>query len=123
MTDSQLLQQVLCGQARLTDETYEPLMQRVTDRIVRHFACGWIPPKTWNDPILWMRRSHNKVSDGLADLTMDMRKSWAKSFDCTLSVQNSNVVVQTDGGLRPGRGAAASYFGWSLGPLRRRNCI
>ena len=62
----------------------------------------------WKDPVLWMARCHNKVADGLADHTMDLRRSWRKSFTATLEVDNANIIVQTDGGLREGDCAAAS---------------
>ena len=56
-----------------------------------------------------MDRSHNKVADGLADLTMDTRRSWERDFATTLHLDRCNIVVQTDGGLRDGDCAAAAY--------------
>ena len=56
----------------------------------------------------WMPRKHNKVADGLADLTMDRRSSWSRVFQTSLQIQCSNIVVQTDGGRRPQEDIAAS---------------
>ena len=55
-----------------------------------------------------MPRKHNKVADGLADLTMDRRSSWSRVFQTSLQIQCSNIVVQTDGGRRPQEDIAAS---------------
>ena len=45
--------------------------------------------------------SFKKVADGLADHTMDIRRSWERVFEVSLALQTSNLVIQTDGGLRP----------------------
>ena len=41
ITDSQALQNVVCGHASLPDERYEELIASVIDRLVNHFACKW----------------------------------------------------------------------------------
>ena len=58
------------------------------------------PPQRWDDPVMYMPRCHNKVADGLADLTMDRQCSWHHRFDTMLNLHEANIVVQTDGGLR-----------------------
>ena len=73
-------------------------------------AGGWVPPKMWHDPVLWMDRSQNKVADALADFTMDVRKTWQREYDTTLCLQTANVVVQTDGGVRSDNCAAAAFI-------------
>ena len=50
------------------------------------------------------------MADGLADLTMDNRYSWHKSFEVAASVGHGHLVVQTDGGLREGQCAAAAWI-------------
>ena len=110
VVDSQALQQVVCGQARLQDAYYEPLVARIVDRLVDHYCCKWTPPRVWGEPVRWMDRSHNKVADGLADLTMDNGYSWHKEFAFTTDISGSNLVIQTDGGLREGQCAAAAWI-------------
>ena len=80
ITDSQLLQQFVCGHARLTGGHCDAMFERITGRMLDHFLRKWGTPTMWGDPVVWMARRHNKVADGLADLTMDSRKSWEKSF-------------------------------------------
>ena len=53
--------------------------------------------------------SYNKVADGLADLTMDRRGSWTKTFE-PKGIDGSNLIIQTDGGLRGNDCSAASYI-------------
>jgi hypothetical protein len=66
-------------------------------------------------PVSWAGRKQlvedpYKVADGLADHTMDLRRSWKKSFTTKLRIGGANLVVQTDGGLREGDCAAASFI-------------
>ena len=60
--------------------------------------------------MVWMPRCHNKVADGLADFTMDRRTSWQQTYTTTLTPAQSNIIVQTDGGLREDDCAAASWI-------------
>ena len=55
-----------------------------------------------------MDRSHNKVADGLADLTMDHQLSWEKHYNVGKDPRECNIIVQTDGGRRTPSCAAAS---------------
>jgi len=57
-----------------------------------------------------MSRVHNKVADGLADLTMDRRCSWDRRFHTTMPLRNANLVIQTDGGRREEDCAAAAWI-------------
>ena len=109
-TDSKTLQEVVCGHAKLRDEGYEPLLTRVLCRIVDQMGRGWLPPYINQDPVQWWRRSYNKVADGLANITMDTRRTWTKVYAHTMSIQEANVVIQTDGGLRDGDCAAAAWI-------------
>ena len=110
VVDSQSLQNIVCGHARLQDSYYEPIITRIVDRLFDHLCCRWIPPKLWADLVKWMDRSHNKVADGLADLTMDVGRSWHKEFEFSREISRCNLVIQTDGGLREGNCAAAAYI-------------
>ena len=110
VTDSKSLQEVLCGTSVCLDSHYEPLLTRVLDRFIDHLRCKWIPPHKWADPVAWMPRCHNKVADGLADYTMDRRSSWNLQYETTLPLKQSNIIVQTDGGLREEGCAAASWI-------------
>ena len=84
-------------------------MSRVLDRIISRMGKGWRPPQLHEDPVQWWRRSHNRVADGLTDLTMDKRKTWETRYETTaLTLNGSNVVIQTDGGLWEGDCAAAA---------------
>ena len=110
VTDSQSLQRIVCGHARLIESQHQAIISRVATRIAHHFACSWTPPEVWDDPVCWMARCHNKTADGLADLTMDLRRSWTKSYPHTMDAKASNLIVQTDGGLRDGDCAAAAWI-------------
>ena len=57
------------------------------------------------------------MADGLADLTMDRRQSWSKKYITKLDPQHSNLVIQTDGGLREGDCAAAAWIAGLWGRL------
>jgi len=110
ITDSQSLQQVVCGQSALLDARYRPLVERILSNILDHIANRWGPPQMWHEPVKFLPRSYNKVADGLADLTMDIRKSWERRFATTMKVCAANIVVQTDGGLREGDCASAAWI-------------
>ena len=101
VTDSQTLQKVVCGHACLTEQVYVPIVTRILDNIAEHLASGWPPPSFWHDPVVWLDRSHNKVADGLADLTMDEGHSWERRFATTLEVDKANIIIQTDGEVVP----------------------
>ena len=73
VTDSQLLQGLVCGHCKILDDQYRPLLTRVVERIADLLANVWVLPQMWDDPVRWMPREYNKVADGLADLTMDRR--------------------------------------------------
>ena len=64
----------------------------------------------YDDPVQWFPRKFNKVADGLADHTMDQRSSMDVYFKITLQIERANIVVQTDGGLRPSDCAAAAWI-------------
>ena len=116
VTDSKLLQEVVCGQASMQGSKYTPILSRILDRIAGHLACQWTPPYLWDEPVRWLPRSYNKVADGLADLTMDRRETWTRRF-ASGGISGSNLIVQTDGGLREGDCAAASFIigCWRMG--------
>jgi len=115
VVDSQSLQGVVCGQARLKDTNYEPIVARILERFIELYSCKWTPPGIWGDPVKWLDRSHNKVADGLADL--DKASSWHKVFRSDVDVSERNLIVQSDGGLREGQCAAAAYIigAWNAG--------
>ena len=46
----------------------------------------------------------------MADLTMDKRTSWSRRYRTTLPVESSNIIVQSDGGLREDDCAAAAWI-------------
>ena len=50
------------------------------------------------------------MADGLADLTMDLCRTWEKSFAPSLEIASSNLIVQTDGGCRAQDCAAAAWI-------------
>ena len=83
-------------------------ISRVVDRFVDHMRCKFSTPDRWWDPVAWMPHEHNKVADGLADLTMDRQQPWEKIFPTTLNARQAHVLIQTDGGLRTENCAAAS---------------
>ena len=115
-TDNRALHQIVCGHRRIRDEAIVPLVTRVLGRIVEHMGAGWSPPGVIQDPVQWWKRDYNKVADGLADLTMDQRRTWTKRFDTNMPMRGSNIIVQTDGGRRDGDCAAAA---WTIGLWRQ----
>eukprot|EP00973_Karenia_brevis_P006886 933296-Karenia_brevis.AAC.1 len=78
--------------------------------MVDHLTLGWAPACLWQDPIKWMRRDFNKVADGLADHTMDLRRTWEKRYSYGMSISQANIIVQTDGGVRENDGGAAAWI-------------
>ena len=106
--DSELLVDAVCGRAVLEEELYEPVLERIVCAIAGFFENGWRPPTDWEDPVVWMRRSHNKVADGLADWTMDHATTWEREYPTTIDITHANVIIQTDGGRRSSMCAAAS---------------
>jgi len=110
VTDSQILQRVVCGHCSMDDDQYRPLLSRIVDRIALMLASGWIPPQVWDDPVRWMPREYNKVADGLADFTMDRQTSWSREFSTSRAASDCNIIVQTDGGVRGGDCAASAFI-------------
>ena len=84
VTDSQILQGVVCGHSSLNNIVYEQLISRIDHRLFVFFKHQWTPPQLLHDLVQWLSRKHNKVADRLADLTMDRRQTWTKTFNTEL---------------------------------------
>ena len=76
--------------------------------LLKLYRGGRRPPQVTDDPVAWMARCHNKVADGLADLTMDKALSWERLYETTAEPSQANWIIQTDGGRRSDHCAAAS---------------
>ena len=87
----------------------------MANRLFVLYGKGWRPPQLAEDPVQWMPRKHNKVADGLADLTMDRMCSWSKRYPTKLGPNYANIVIQSDGGRRSETCAAASVIIWIFG--------
>jgi len=103
---------------RLQEDGDAPILDRIVRGLVQFYDAGWRPPRSYDDPVVWMNRSHNKVADGLADLTMDRGRSWAKLFETSIDPREANWVIHTDGDRRSNSCAAASSI---VGFLSCRN--
>ena len=109
VVDSKSLQEVVCGHSCLSTSKYELIISRILNRIADHLVSGWAPACYWRDPVRWMSREYNQVADGLANHTMDLRCTWEKRYDCSWNINESNVIIQTVGGLRSNDMAAAAW--------------
>eukprot|EP00930_Biecheleria_cincta_P021706 TRINITY_DN16000_c0_g1_i2.p1 TRINITY_DN16000_c0_g1~~TRINITY_DN16000_c0_g1_i2.p1 ORF type:complete len:403 (-),score=38.54 TRINITY_DN16000_c0_g1_i2:13-1221(-) len=110
ISDSKVLVDVLNGRAALHDEEDIPILERIVTRLHSLVALGWNPPSLLDDPVVWMPRAHNKIADGLADLTMDRKESWERNFHRSVPTSCCTIVVQTNGGRRSEKCAAASMI-------------
>ena len=108
VADAKILVDVICGRAALKSEEDTPLLDRIVNGFCDLFNLGWSAPSVLDDPVVWMPRHENKVADGLADLTMDRGTSWKREFLPRFGLEQSNIVIQTDGGRRSEKCAAAS---------------
>ena len=72
-------------------------------------------PWAFDDSVQWWPREHNKVADGLAVLTMNIRRSWVRRFRTSMPVESANVLVQTDVGFRVGCCAASAWISGQWG--------
>ena len=105
--DSKLLVDVICGRAKLQHENVNPILERIVKSLYSILSLGW--RRLHQDPVVWMPRAHNKVADGIADLTMARAESRSRRYSVTDEVEHCNVVIQTDGGRGSDHCAAASY--------------
>ena len=111
LCDSKMLAEVVCGHAALHDVgSDKPVFDRMANGLFALCGKGWRPPQLAEDPVQWMPRKHNKVADGLADLTMDRMNSWSKRYPTKLDPKCANIVIQSDGGRRSETCAAASVI-------------
>ena len=56
-------------------------------------------------------REHNEISDELAKYTMNIRKSWTRTWEENWpNISHSNLICNSDGGCRPGEKNSASAF-------------
>ena len=108
ITDSKSLHETVCGKSALKKETDVHIFERIANHIVALYGFGWRPPRLSDDPVVWMARSHDKVADGLADLTMDQGRSWKREYVISQDPLKANWVIQTDGGRRSENCAAAA---------------
>ena len=109
ISDSKILADVIGGRAALQHDSDIPILETIVNRSYGILCLGWRPSHLHQDPVAWMPRAHNKVADGLADLTMDRAVSWSRRYPLKSNTINGNIVIQTDGGRRSDHCAAASF--------------
>ena len=73
------------------------------------YDLEWQPPHILGDPVIWMRRVHNKVADGLADFAMDKQVSWEKRYVITKPPHKSNLCIYSNGGRRSSTCASSAF--------------
>lgn len=110
IVDCQPLQRITCGHTPLLNDSYAPLFTRVLDNLKGIFQEGFVPPRTVDDPVLWVDRGRNKLADYLCNVTMDRKRSWRKERSIDMPPE-FNVVAVSDGGARP----HCSACGWAVG--------
>ena len=106
------VQSVSCGHSLLTAPELKDTFRRICDNLGAICSCGWQPPRPTGDPVQWQRRIHNLVADGLVNYTMDVERTWFRTFDWPFhgeSLESCNVRVHSDGGTRRHRCSASAW--------------
>ena len=111
ITDSQIVQKVICGHAGLTNEKYRALFQRLMKKLVDFIDCGMLPPNDISDPVQWRRREYNKRADWLCNKALDTRSSFCYREESIEDYRVEGVHWESfsDGACR---GDGFSAFSW-----------
>ena len=123
--DSQVVQQVVCGHAALTNEKYRLVFRRITSKFVKFIDGGLLPPSEIADPVQWRPREYNAKSDWLCNQALDAKSSFSFVDDDLQAYCVSNVQWEafSDGACR-GDGFSSFawiiYATWPLGNERHR---
>ena len=126
--DSQVVQQVVCGHAALTNETYRLVFRSITSRLVRFIDGGVLPPRATADPVQWRPRRYNAKSDWLCNQALDTKSSFSFIENDLENYCVGNVQWEafSDGACR-GDGFSSFawiiYATWPLGEDRHRFTI
>ena len=73
----------------------------------------WKPSRDIDDPVVWHKRSFNKIADYIVNHTMDAKRSWYQKFTPPLEdfdLSSSNLVMHIDGGTRIGHCSASAWY-------------
>ena len=92
----------------------------MTYRLFSLLQQGWSPHTQTANPVLWHRRSFNKVADLLVNYTMDTGKDWVQTLEppfSDFSTSMANFLCHTDGGSRQG---SCSGISWCIEAIVRR---
>ena len=111
--DSQVVQQVCCGHAALTQEKYRCVFRRIVVKLVSFLTQGLAPPRSIDDPVQWRPREFNTRADYLCNKALDSKSSYSHAEEsCQLEMYKTigaNWMAYSDGG---GRGDGWSAFAW-----------
>ena len=113
IVDCQILQKLVTGEAVLEKEQHRPTFRRMADNLLKLAQKGWRPKTDWEAFVQWVPRDLNSAADAVANHTMN------KGSDIDLGtlearhVEDRNVLVNVDGGLRWEQNKAAT--GWVIG--------
>ena len=119
VVDCQPLSKVACGMAPLFADDLRPAFTQICDNMGSVLSLGWLPERSWADPIEWRRRSRNIRADFMANVTTDRARSWCESLEWPFpgrTLKQCHVVAHSDGGTRRYN---CSATGWTLDEVAR----
>ena len=76
---------------------------RIARALLRLQNMGWLSMNDWSDYVLWSPREFNTVADHVANVTMDLKRSWTEPCRNLLQEaqhNNSSWRLCIDGGRR-----------------------
>ena len=113
ITDSQIVQKIICGKAALTKETYRHLFQRLMGRLIDFLDSGMLPRTDIAEPVEWRPRAYNKRADWLCNKALDSRSSYNFKEDSLDEYRIEGVHWESfsDGTCR---GDGFSSFAWII---------
>ena len=111
--DSQVVHQIICGHAGLTDETHRPVFQRVMAMLVRLVSANVLPPADISDPVQWRPRAYNVRADWLCNQALDSKSSFHFITDDVDAYRLPDLQWEafSDGACR---GDGYSSYGWII---------
>jgi len=99
---SQPLQTVACGHTPLQSEYMRPLFPANAASAMRHFSCGWLPPRDRDDPVMWVSRDSNVLVEYFSFIRWTDRCPEGRSAEPQLeSIISSYVLIVVPGRIAP----------------------
>ena len=113
VVDCKPVQQVSCGTSPLRALDLHGSFDAMSHDLQAILVSGWLPARSWDDPVMWKQRGQNTISYFLANYTMDNQRSWLETFEWPYddhALDNCNVIAHSDGGTRRDRCSASAWI-------------